>query len=470
MRVAPALADALAATLLAIAIALFFGHAFPDYDALWNLLWGDDLAHGRKPQLDLPFAPAAHPLYLALGVLVAPFGDGAADALRFVVLLSTGALVVAVFRLGQALFAWPVGLLGAAIVATRVPTLYLGQAAFVDLPAVALVASAAVLEARRPRRGAPVLALLVLAGLLRPELWLVAGAYWLWLAPPLGPAARLRLAALAAAGPLLWALAELAASGDPLRPFTEKNASLAEVGSTSGLGSAPGELASDLGGFLQAPALALAAAGLAAAARWLPRRAALPVALGALNVVAFLVLAAAGQPLEQRYLFLAATMGALLAGVAALGFTALPPDHRARRGWRVGGTLALVALVAVSLPLDGGRAGDLRADVRLGAELQGDLRTLLESDAAGGGLVFTQTARPLPFVAYWTDRRPAAVRSPAPRAPVPGVLVVPATPHAAELLSKGIPDADGAPPPPPAPPPGWRPFARRGAWALYRAG
>ena len=43
----------------------------------------------------------------------------------------------------------------------------------VDVPFLALVLAAATLEAARPRRGLPVLALLAVAGLLRPEAWLL---------------------------------------------------------------------------------------------------------------------------------------------------------------------------------------------------------------------------------------------------------------------------------------------------------
>ena len=36
------------------------------------------------------------------------------------------------------------------------------------------------LEVERPRRGLPVLGLLAAAGLLRPDAWVLSGAYWLW--------------------------------------------------------------------------------------------------------------------------------------------------------------------------------------------------------------------------------------------------------------------------------------------------
>ena len=68
-----------------------------------------------------------------------------------------------------------------------------------------LVLGAAVLELGRPRRGWPVLALLGLAGLLRPEAWLLAVAYWLWLVPGTPRPSLVRYALLVAAAPVLWA-------------------------------------------------------------------------------------------------------------------------------------------------------------------------------------------------------------------------------------------------------------------------
>src|SRR5947208_12137610 len=126
-----------------------------------------------------------------------------------VVLFAIGWLVVGIYRLGREAFAWPVGLLGAAIFATRVPPLNYGIRGYVDLPAIALIVWAAVLEVRRPRRGWPVLLLLALAGLLRPEAWLFIAAYWLWLFPGRDRSGRVRLALLAAAAPALWLVSDL---------------------------------------------------------------------------------------------------------------------------------------------------------------------------------------------------------------------------------------------------------------------
>src|SRR5205823_3512851 len=151
--------------------------------------------------------PTPHPLATLAVWPASLFGDGGDHVMVALAVLAIGFLVVGLFWFGTELFAWPVGVLAAAIFATRVPPLDFGIRGYVDLPAVAFVVWAAVLEARRPRRGWPVLVLLGLAGLLRPEAWLYAGAYWLWLFPARDWPDRLKLLALAAAAPVIWALA-----------------------------------------------------------------------------------------------------------------------------------------------------------------------------------------------------------------------------------------------------------------------
>src|SRR2546423_3320538 len=176
-----ALPNTLAAAAIALLIFAWFGHAFLNYDTFYALLWGHDLVHGRAPQYDVAIAPTPHPLATAVGMLASLFGDSGEDVMLGIVIFSMGWLAVGLYRLGRGSFAWPVGALAALIFITRVPPLHFGIRGYVDLPAIALIVWAAVLEARRARRGWPVLALLGLAGLLRPEAWLFLGAYWLWL-------------------------------------------------------------------------------------------------------------------------------------------------------------------------------------------------------------------------------------------------------------------------------------------------
>ena len=60
------------------------------------------------------------------------------------------------------------------------------------------------------------LVLLALAGLLRPEAWVLSGLYVLYLWRDNEPRERVRLVALAAAAPVIWALTDLLVTGDPL--------------------------------------------------------------------------------------------------------------------------------------------------------------------------------------------------------------------------------------------------------------
>ena len=98
-------------------------------------------------------------------------------------LLAFGALVYLAFALGRELFSPWVGVVAALVVLTRPAMQRDALLAYQDVPFAALIVGATLLEARRPRRGAAVLVVLALAGLLRPEAWVLAGLYWLWMWP-----------------------------------------------------------------------------------------------------------------------------------------------------------------------------------------------------------------------------------------------------------------------------------------------
>src|SRR5437868_4418214 len=120
-RARKALPTTVASGVVALLIFAWFGHAFLNYDTFYALVWGDDLAHGRAPQYDVPVAPTPHPLAIVVGVPVsAIFGDHAEDVMLGLVILAIGFLVVGLYRLGSELFSPAVGLLAAAVFATRV--------------------------------------------------------------------------------------------------------------------------------------------------------------------------------------------------------------------------------------------------------------------------------------------------------------------------------------------------------------
>ncbi|MEA2478609.1 MAG: hypothetical protein QOJ07_531 [Thermoleophilaceae bacterium] len=467
--------DLLAAALVAVLVFAFFGHAFLNYDSFYALVWGDDLAHGRVPQYSVPVAPTPHPLATLAGIVLSPLGDHAETAFLVLVLLAIGALVVGMFRLGQTLYAAPVGVLAAFIVATRVPLLNYGIRGYVDLPTIALVVWAAVLEARTPRRGAPVLVLLGLAGLLRPELWGFAAVYWLWCAVPLGGRERARLAALALAAPVLWCLSDLLITGDPLWSLHGTSDLAAALGRRTGLGALPSTLPRRLGEILRLPELIAAVIGCAAGLVYLRRRTLLPLAIAVLNGSAFVVFAIAGLPLLGRYLFLSGAMLALLAALAALGWTALPATAPERGRWKIGGLVVLLAILVVFPVQQVGRLTALRTDIANRDRVEADLRVLVERPEARRAItacrpLYVPNHRPIPQLAYWTGRRPSQVEAIGTAPSGAGTYLSPATDAVAKLsvLDPRDPKPLGtAVPRTGAGPPGYREVARNRSWVLF---
>ena len=470
--------DALAAALIAAAVFAFFGHAFLNYDSFYALVWGDDLARGRLPQYDAPVAPTPHPLANLLGIVLSPLGDHAEAAFLAIVVLAIGALAVGLFRLGQELYSTAVGALAAVIVVTRVPLADFGIRGYVDLPAIALVVWAAVLEARSPRRGTPVLVLLTLAGLLRPEIWLLAGVYWLWCAPRLDWRGRFWLLALAALAPALWGLSDWAVTGDPLFSLNGTTDLAADLGRRTGLGAVPEIMPRRLGEIMRLEFLIAAVIGFVLGLWLLRRRTVLAAALAVLNGVAFLVLAVAELPLLGRYLFLSAAMLSLLAAVAALGWTALPRKTRFRRRWMALGTLVLIGFVALA-PWQADRLWDKRTDIVARDGVMDDLHSLATDPAVARAAarcrpLYVPNHRPVPELSLWAGARPKDVVA-LPVAPSPdGLYIGPASAKAERLsvLDPRDPKPLGATVPPPGEGPANfdRELARNGSWVAYSAG
>src|SRR5215216_4060048 len=224
-RLAP---GAITAVAVALLLDVVYGPWFLNYDARYALLWARDIAQGHLPEYTADFAPTPHPLQTAAGLLALPFGGASDDVLTWAVLLSFGALVYLTYALGRELFSVPVGLVAALVVLSRPALQRDALLAYQDIPFAALVAGAVLLEARRPRRGVPVLALLVAAGLLRPEAWVLGGLYVLWLWPALTPRRRAALIGVAALAPALWAFTDWLVTGDALHSL-HGTADLAEA-------------------------------------------------------------------------------------------------------------------------------------------------------------------------------------------------------------------------------------------------
>jgi hypothetical protein len=323
---------------------------YPDYDAYEHLVWGRDLLHGTAPGFETFAAPTQHPLYLGLAALLSLVGHDADRLLVLVTVLSLVALTAGTYALGRSLFGtWP-GAAAAVFVGSSFAFLLYAVRAFVDVPFLALVVWAAALEASRPRRGVAPMALLALAGLLRPEAWVLAGLYWLWCLPGRETRVRLGLLALVVVSPLAWALVDFAVTGDPLFSL-HSTSSLAEaLGRERGLRHVPSSFVTFLADVARPPVAAAGVVGLVLALRrYGVRRMAVPLALLAAGALTFAGAGVAGLAILPRYLTVPAVALCLLAGYATLGFTTVQPGPLRER-WRrvaIGGLVVGVAFLAV---------------------------------------------------------------------------------------------------------------------------
>jgi hypothetical protein len=440
---------------------------FLNYDARYALLWARDLWTGHAPEYGASFAPTPHPLQTAISSLALPFGDAADDVATVGILLSFGALVWLAFRLGSELFTPPAGVVAALVVATRPAHERDALLAYQDIPFAALVTGAVLLEARRPRRGIPVLALLVVAGLLRPEAWVLAGLYVLWLWPALAPRRRATLLALAVLAPVLWALSDWLVTGDPLHSLH----GTAELAATNNrrrqIDQAPFWTAQYLGYALREPLVVGVPIGLAFAWLHARRRAALPLAVAAAMTVVFAAGPIFGLPLIRRYMETPAVLLAVFYGVAVVGWTRLAPG-RARHTWLALGVLA-AALSVAWLPWHVSMLETVGKRISSDSVLYGDLRAVGQDDRVRAvfhrcGPLTAADHRPMPFIRWWLDGPPGSVTTVEGAASPMGRLLL--------LPRKGPTTRRIYPPavfPKVAVPAGWTRIYRNRSWRVYAA-
>jgi hypothetical protein len=326
----------------ALALGVVVGYVvyptYPNYDSYYSLLWGGEILHGVKPSFDGYRTPTEHPLAVAFGAVLSLLGD---PADRVMVGATFGSLVVlaaGLFRLGRASFGSLVGLVAAALLLTRFDFPFLAARAYIDIPYLAFVVWAAALEAERPRRGTPVFLLLVCAGLLRPEAWLLTGLYFLWCAWPASWGRRVRYAALTALAPLLWVATDWWATGDPRFSLTHTSGLAEELGRTRGLAEVPWATVHFLKTLDKAPVFYAGLAGIALAVLLAPRRSRMPLGLLAIGLATFCLVGVAGLSVIDRYLLVPSLMVMIFAAVTLAGWSMLNAG-KLRTAWGVGAAL-----------------------------------------------------------------------------------------------------------------------------------
>jgi hypothetical protein len=332
---------------------------YPTYDSYYALIWGRDVLHLHVPVFHVYRAPTEHPLAIAFGALASVFGRAGDRVMILGAIASFVALVAGLYRLGRLTFGPLVGGIAAAVLCTRFDYEYYAAQGYLDFSYMALVVWAGALEAARPRRGTSVFAMLLAAGLLRPDAWLLAGVYFLWCASPtvrgwwcgqpLHAAERRRLvgyAALTVAAPLLWALVDLAVTGDPAYSL-HSTAGLAEaLGRTQGLGNIPGSAWEFMVRLDKLPLVLGGIAGVVLGVLLLPTRIRVPLALLLSGLLTFVLLGAAGTSVIDRYLLTPAVLVMLFGALAIGGWSLLAPGSTLRRVWMVGAALLVAYGVA----------------------------------------------------------------------------------------------------------------------------
>lgn len=418
----------------AVLLALF-PVGFPNYDTIYYLLWGREIAHGLTPDYGAPLAPTPHPLYDLLGSVLSPLDNGAITVAVAVAYVSLGLLAWLVYRLGSDWFCRPVGAVAAFLTMTSAPVLSNGLRAYIDIPYMVLCLAALAIETRSRRAGWPVLLLLALAGLLRPEAWLFAGFYFLWLVlecewlpanrtddpgrpvtAESGPGSaarsvrsavtatastgrsvtfgRLRIgrrgrgidrhlvlmACLAVAAPVIWVLFDLVTTSNPLYSLTGTRETVETLERNTGPVDVILYGPRRLGEVMQWPGMIGALFGLILTLWAVPRRAAIGVVSAALALAAFAVMGAAGLAIIPRYTMLAAAVLFIFAAAAVLGWRLLEPGHRLRRLWQAAAVVTVLVYLAW-LPNQIDLVRTVERDLSNQSLVERDLEALVERGA-----------------------------------------------------------------------------------------
>jgi hypothetical protein len=457
---------------------LAFPVGFPNYDTIYALVWGRELTHGASPDYGAALPPTPHPLADLLGAVTTPLGNGAIDATMVVAYVSLGLVGYLVYRLGSLWFDRPIGAVAALIVLTRAPYLSNGLRAYVDVPYIALCLGALVIETKRPRAGWPVLALLALAGLLRPEAWGFAIGYWLWLALDYRGGVRRRrerssrelawLAGLALAGPLLWVAFDGITTGNLLYSLTGTQETVETLKRKTG----PVDLVlygpRALGEVMQWPGMVGALGGLILGFAFLRRRSALGIAAALLALAAFAFLAAAGLAIIARYTMLAGAILAIFVAVALLGWRLLEGGDPWRRRWQAFAGFVLLMFV-IWAPNQWNLDSTVQSDLSNQGKIERDLTRLVDAGAFAKplcGPIAVPNHRAIPRLAFGLEVKPTAMVSASEeRIPRHGYFLDPASPFVIHnfILDPNDPTRLSL-----VPPSGFHEVARNDSWILYR--
>lgn len=331
---------------------------FPNYDTYYALIWGNEMAHFHLPDYAVFKTPTPHPLFNVYTALLSPLGSAAIRVLTVFSLAMYVGLLYGVYRLVKQQVGTLVGFVTVLVLLTRTDLMAFAFRSMLDIPFLLMIVWAAVLEVQKPRRGLSPLVLLALAGLLRPEAWLMAGLYWLWLAfgwvrpgaelpgkrPSIG--ALIGYGFLVISAPVIWLTWDAIVTGDALYSIHSTSEVAKEVNRQKSLPQAILALPGFVGGSEQWVNAISGIAGFALA-YWAYRRHMLMLAvLGVVGVITYLLIAVAGLSVIPRYLVVPSLVMCFGVAFSLVGWERLAGTPRKIGVWLAVATLLLMVVRA----------------------------------------------------------------------------------------------------------------------------
>ena len=386
---------------LALLIYVLVRVPYPNYDSFYALVWGREIAHLHLPDYDVFRTPTPHPLFNLYTAALSVFGR---HAVRLMTLLSVAmyvTLLVGVYRMVRLKMSATVAVVSVIVLLTRTDLLAFALRSLVDIPFLNLLVWAAVLELLRPRRGVAPLTLLALAGLLRPEAWVLAGIYWLWLGlgavrpdlhlPGEAPSRRQLMGYLGfvLAPPLIWVGLDWIITGHPLYSFQSTREVAGDLERQKSVVSAIGLIPRYVGASEPLVNTTGGVIGVAVAIYALRSRMVMLGALAATGVLTYLLIAIGGLSVIQRYLLLPSLVACIGVAFALSGWTQL--RGRARR-FGVAAAVVTFALVGVRAPAYAHEFAALNTATRQSSSRFGGITQVLDTNAVAA---VANTCRPI---------------------------------------------------------------------------
>ena len=325
---------------------------YPNYDTYYALIWGSEMFGGQLPYYEVFNTPTPHPLFNVYAGFFGLFGGATIKLLLIASLAMYVGLLWGVFRLVKSQLGSLVGFVTILVLLTRTDLLAYAFRSMLDIPFLLLIVWAAVLEVQKPRRGYAPLALLLMAGLLRPEAWLMAGIYWLWLClgwvrpqlqlpgerPPI--AKLIWCALLVGAAPIIWMVSDWIVTGEPLYSFTSTKEVAGKVNRQKSLPGAVAALPGFIGGSEKIVNFWAGGAGFLLAF-WVYRaRMLMLAALAAVGVLTYLLISIGGLSVIPRYLVIPSIVLCIGVAFSLVGWSKLEGTAR-----KVGIALAIFTVL-----------------------------------------------------------------------------------------------------------------------------